>query len=45
MKVLIAGTTGALGVPLVRALIADGHQVIGLTRTPDKARFQRQGYP
>ena len=38
MKVLIAGATGALGVPLVRALIAGGHQVIGLTRTPDNGR-------
>jgi nucleoside-diphosphate-sugar epimerase len=34
MKVLIAGATGALGVPLVRALIARGHQVLGITRTP-----------
>jgi nucleoside-diphosphate-sugar epimerase len=38
MKVLIAGATGALGVPLVRALLAGSHQVIGLTRTPDNAR-------
>ena len=39
MKVLIAGATGALGLPLVRALLAGGHQVIGLTRTPDNARL------
>src|SRR5215469_9807788 len=38
MKVLIAGATGALGLPLVRALIASGHQVIGLTRTPGNTR-------
>jgi nucleoside-diphosphate-sugar epimerase len=37
MKVLIAGATGAIGVPLVRKLIADGHDVLGLTRTPGKA--------
>jgi nucleoside-diphosphate-sugar epimerase len=37
MKVLIAGATGALGVPLVRALIARGHQVLGITRTPRKS--------
>ncbi len=37
MKVLIAGATGALGVPLVRALIASGHQVLGITRTPGKS--------
>jgi len=38
MKVLIAGATGALGVPLVRALLASGHEVIGLTRTPGNVR-------
>jgi nucleoside-diphosphate-sugar epimerase len=38
MKVLIAGASGALGIPLVRALIASNHQVIGLTRTPGNAR-------
>src|SRR5215467_1580189 len=37
MKVLIAGATGALGVPLVLALIASGHQVLGITRTPGKS--------
>src|SRR5215210_3428892 len=36
MKVLLAGATGTLGVPLVRALIAGGHEVIGLSRTPGK---------
>ncbi len=35
MKVLLAGATGALGIPLVRALIAGGHQVLGMTRTPE----------
>jgi nucleoside-diphosphate-sugar epimerase len=33
MKVLLAGATGALGVPLVRRLIAAGHEVTGITRT------------
>jgi uncharacterized protein YbjT (DUF2867 family) len=33
MKVLLAGATGTLGVPLVRALVASGHEVIGLSRT------------
>jgi nucleoside-diphosphate-sugar epimerase len=33
MKVLLAGATGALGVPLVRQLIRAGHQVTGITRT------------
>ena len=35
MKVLLAGATGALGTPLVRALIAGGHEVLGLTRSPE----------
>jgi nucleoside-diphosphate-sugar epimerase len=34
MKVLVAGSTGALGVPLLRALAAGGHEVAGLTRNP-----------
>jgi uncharacterized protein YbjT (DUF2867 family) len=34
MKVLIAGATGAIGRPLVRLLLADGHEVVGITRTP-----------
>jgi len=33
MKVLLAGATGALGVPLVRRLQAAGHEVTGLTRS------------
>jgi nucleoside-diphosphate-sugar epimerase len=34
MKVLVAGSTGIIGVPLVRALVAGGHRVYGLTRRP-----------
>jgi len=33
MKVLIAGGTGALGIPIVEQLIEAGHSVTGLTRT------------
>jgi nucleoside-diphosphate-sugar epimerase len=36
MKILIAGATGAMGVPLVRALVHRGHDVIGLTRSLSK---------
>ncbi|WP_065375970.1 NAD-dependent epimerase/dehydratase family protein [Ensifer adhaerens] len=32
MKVFIAGATGAVGSPLVRALLTLGHQVTGMTR-------------
>jgi nucleoside-diphosphate-sugar epimerase len=33
MKVLIAGATGAIGVPLSRILQAAGHEVLGITRS------------
>ncbi len=36
MRVFVAGGSGAIGVPLVRALVAAGHQVTALTRTPGK---------
>jgi nucleoside-diphosphate-sugar epimerase len=41
MKVLLAGATGTLGVPLVRALVASGHEVIGLSRTGGKGDLLR----
>lgn len=36
MRIFIAGATGTLGTPLVRALVARGHDVTGLTRSADK---------
>lgn len=39
MKVFVAGATGAVGRPLVSALIAAGHSVAGLTRTAAKAHI------
>ena len=38
MKVLIAGGTGAIGRPLIAQLLAKGHAVVALTRTPEKAQ-------
>lgn len=36
MKVFVAGATGAIGRPLVRMLVAGGHEVVGTTRAPAK---------
>ena len=41
MNIFIAGGTGTIGVPLVRALVASGHQVHALTRAPQKAESIR----
>jgi nucleoside-diphosphate-sugar epimerase len=37
MRIFVAGATGAVGRPLVPALISAGHSVVGLTRTAAKA--------
>ena len=37
MKVLVAGGTGAIGRPLIDQLLANGHAVVALTRSPEKA--------
>jgi nucleoside-diphosphate-sugar epimerase len=36
MKVFIAGASGALGMQLVPQLVAAGHEVVAMTRTPSK---------
>jgi nucleoside-diphosphate-sugar epimerase len=38
MRVFVAGATGAIGSPLVEALIRRGHEVTGTTRFPERAR-------
>lgn len=38
MKIFVAGGTGVVGVPAVRALVADGHTVSVVARSPEKAR-------
>ena len=38
MKILLAGATGAIGRPLVRRLVDAGHEVIALTRRPERLR-------
>jgi nucleoside-diphosphate-sugar epimerase len=42
MKVLVAGATGALGKQLVPRLVANGHEVVGMTRHESKGDAVRQ---
>jgi nucleoside-diphosphate-sugar epimerase len=42
MRVFLAGATGVIGVRLVPLLIAAGHEVVGMTRTPEKAGRLRE---
>ena len=37
MRIFLAGASGVLGVRLVPLLVAAGHQVAGMTRSPEKA--------
>ena len=41
MRVLIAGAGGVIGLALTERLVADGHTVVGLTRSPDRGRAIR----
>jgi uncharacterized protein YbjT (DUF2867 family) len=38
MKIFIAGGTGAIGRPLIAELLAKGHALVALTRSPEKAQ-------
>ena len=40
-RIFIAGAAGAVGRPLCRLLVADGHTVTGTTRSPEKAATLR----
>ena len=41
MRVFLAGATGVIGVRLVPLLVAAGHQVTGMTRSPGKVKGLR----
>ena len=44
MKIFVAGATGAIGRPLLAQLLAQGHDVVALTRSQEKAdHLNRQG--
>jgi len=38
MRVMVIGATGAVGTPLVRQLLEAGHEVIGTSRSEDRAK-------
>lgn len=42
MKVFVAGASGALGRPLVKQLVAAGHEVTGMTRREERAAQIRE---
>jgi 2-alkyl-3-oxoalkanoate reductase len=41
VRVFLAGATGAIGAPLLRLLLAEGHEVTGMTRSPERAATLR----
>ena len=41
MKVFVAGATGVLGRSLVPQLVAQGHEVVGMTRSASKQDLVR----
>jgi 2-alkyl-3-oxoalkanoate reductase len=41
MKVFVAGATGALGMQLIPQLVANGHEVVGMTRSASKQNVLR----
>lgn len=38
MKIIIAGATGAIGRPLINLLVAEGHEVYGITQSKERAQ-------
>ncbi|MBW4518707.1 MAG: NAD(P)-dependent oxidoreductase [Scytolyngbya sp. HA4215-MV1] len=42
MKIFVAGATGAIGRPLIAQLLANGHNVVALTRSSEKAETLAQ---
>ncbi len=44
MRVFVAGASGAIGEPLIAELLKQGHSVVGMTTSPERARnLEHQG--
>ena len=44
MRVFVAGASGAIGEPLIAELLKQGHSVVGMTTSPERAKnLERQG--
>src|SRR6516165_10106908 len=41
MRIFLAGASGVIGVRLIPLLVAEGHRVAGMTRSPDKTQMLR----
>ena len=39
MRIFVAGASGVIGVRLIPLLVAGGHTVAGMTRSPQKAHM------
>ena len=42
MRIFLAGASGVIGVRLIPLLVADGHEIAGMTRSPEKAEMLRE---
>jgi len=42
MRIFLAGASGVIGVRLIPLLVAEGHEVAGMTRSPDKVETLRE---
>jgi uncharacterized protein YbjT (DUF2867 family) len=42
MRIFVAGASGVIGIRLVPLLVADGHVVAGMTRSPHKVGLLRE---
>lgn len=41
MRIFLAGASGVIGARLIPLLVTEGHRVVGMTRSPEKAAALR----